>query len=313
MTKFYKVFVIFILFNFQSYASTLSVEKIQENFYKKVVLKPIYLQYYSDYLNYVCDDNDKVCRSLTLEKLINDENTLRDMNIQNFLEERETKFILDNTYWEKALVHLYEVRDRLFSSQFLTLIDLSNQVLILILWDQQDKTFHPIGFDFISSGNMEKEIQVINGDDHYLKTPSGVFSIESGWRSKGQTLEDNITMPYGNKGRFVFYFGKQDSVRYNTLDENGSKIEDKSKWKLIKDKLEFAIHAHQSSVSLGKPHSHGCIRMSNELNEFLDNNLVFFKYFYNEDLKWLPPYAKPPRKPKYYDLAGEYMLIIDEL
>ncbi len=306
-----------------SYASALSieeiekefynVEEIQKEFYNKVVLKPIYSKYYNEYLNYICSNYDKECRSLNLNNLIDDKKTLRDTNIQNSIEKRETKFALDEIYWEKALVHLNEIQNKLFSSQFLTLIDLSNQVLILILWDHQNKIFYPIGYDFISSGNIEKEIQVINGDDHYLKTPSGIFSIQSGWRSKGEVLDDNITMPYGNKDRFVFYFGKQESVRYNTIDENGTKIEDKSKWKLIKGELEFAIHAHRSSVSLGEPHSHGCIRMSNELNEFLDNYLVFFKYFYNKNNEWLLQYAKPPSEPKYYDLAGEYMLIIDKL
>lgn len=296
-----------------SYASALNVQEIQKNFRNNVVLKPIYSKYYSGYIDYVCDNNDSECYSQELNKLILDERNLLDINIKNSLEEREKKFILDDAYWEKAQVHLNTIRDKLESSQFLSLIDLSNQVLIVILWDNENKIFYPIGYDFISSGNMEKEVQVINGDDHYLKTPSGVFSIQSGWRSKGEILEDNITMPYGQEGRFVFYFGKQESVRYNTLDENGSKIEDKSRWKLIKDELELAIHAHQSSLSLGKPHSHGCIRMSHELNEFLDNNLVFFKSFYNQDNEWAPPHVKPPSEPKYYDLAGKYILIIDKL
>jgi len=296
-----------------SYASALNVQEIQKNFRNNVVLKPIYSKYYSGYLDYVCDNNDSECYSQELNKLINDQGTLRDINIKDSLEQRETKFILDDAYWEKAQVHLNTIRDKLVSSQFLSLVDLSNQVLILILWDNENKIFYPIGFDFISSGNMEKEIQVINGDDHYLKTPSGIFSIQSGWRSKGEILEDNITMPYGQKGRFVFYFGKQKSIRYNTLDENGSKTLDKNRWKLIKGELEFAIHAHRSSVSLGEPHSHGCIRMSNELNEFLDNYLVFFKYFYNKNNEWQLQYAKPPSEPKYYDLAGKYILIIDKL
>ena len=120
-------------------------------------------------------------------------------------------------------------------------------------------------------------------------------------------------MPYGKKGRFVFYFGKQKSVRYNTFDVNGTKIIDPSKWKVISDELKFAIHAHKSTTSLGKAHSHGCIRMSNELNVFLDNNLVFFKHLYNEKKEWIYRYKQPPKEPKNHELAGEYLLIIEEI
>ena len=86
-------------------------------------------------------------------------------------------------------------------------------------------------------------------------------------------------MPYGEKKRLVFFFGEQKSIRYNTF-KNGKKIKYKKNYQLITDKLSFAIHTHISKKSFGVAASHGCIRMSHELNVFLDNNLVFFKHLY---------------------------------
>ena len=230
--------------------------------------------------------------------------------VKTSLKNRDEKFRLDESYWDEALNYLWGQRDYFSHSQFISLIDLSKQVLIIVLWDNTEKTFHHIGFDFISSGDMSREAEVTNGDSHYLKTPVGLFDIKSGWRSDGKPLEDNVTLPYGKKDTFVFYFGEQESIRYNTFDANGEKITDPDKWQLITDKLQFAIHAHKSATLLGEPNSHGCIRMSNELNLFLDNNLVFSKHLLNEKKEWTHPYKKPPKEPKNHVLAGKYLIII---
>ncbi len=112
--------------------------------------------------------------------------------------------------------------------------------------------------------------------------------------------------------RYVFYFGKQKSIRYNTFDKNHNKIYDTKKWKLITDKLEFALHSHKSDKPMGKPYSHGCIRMSDELNRFLDNYLVLHKHMF-DGKKWLHKYSKEPNDPKYNELAGEYLIIFDKI
>jgi hypothetical protein len=232
--------------------------------------------------------------------------------VDKAVKKRAKKFRVYNYYWKKAKKQLYKKSKYLSSSQFLTLVDLSKQVLIVVLWDKEAKDFYPIGFDFISSGNIKREKEVTNGDDHYFKTPAGFFNIKSGWRSDGNIYKDNITMPYGKKDSFIFYFGEQESIRYNTFDANNKKIKDPKKWTLITDKLKFAMHSHVSTVPLGTPQSHGCIRMSNELNIYLDNNLVFFKNLYNGK-KWTHPYKKPPIKPKNHALAGEFMLVLNRI
>jgi len=269
-----KIIFIFILALSYLGASEFDVKKIQDEFFSQVILKSFD----------------------TREKLV----------------AREKKFSIDALYWQKVKKHLKKYKSKFKKSQFISFVDLSNQVFILVLYDTSANNFFAIGFDFISSGDMSREVEVKSREDHYFKTPSGLFSIKSGWRSKGEMLDDNLTLPYGKKGSFVFYFGEQSSIRYNTFDINGTKIKDKKKHKLIRDKLKFAIHTHKSSLEFGVPRSHGCIRMSEELNIFLDNNLVFFKHLY-KDKKWTHPYKKPPKHPRNYFLAGEYMLVVDSV
>ena len=221
-------------------------------------------------------------------------------------------FKLTKSYFNKAKKHLLKESDKFGYTQFVILIDLSQQILLLTIWDQQKQDFFPIGFDYISSGDINREIETKKGEDHYVKTPAGLFDIKSGWRSNGKMNDENTSKPYGEKGRFVFFFGIQDSVRYNTFDRDGNKIKDKDKWVLIKDKLSLAIHAHSGVETFGKPQSHGCIRMSEELNKFLDNNFVLFAHLL-DGKKWTHPYEPEPKEPKNHELAGKYILIVDSV
>ncbi|MDA3909468.1 MAG: L,D-transpeptidase [Sulfurimonas sp.] len=277
-----RVCIVFLFLPLILQSSTLNIKEIQNDFYDTVILRPLY---------------DKYRKKSLVDKA---------------LKERAKKFRIYNSYWEKAKKELYKKSEYLSSSQFLTLVDLSKQVLIVVLWDNEEKNFYPIGFDFISSGNIQREKDVTTGEAHYFKTPTGFFNIKSGWRSEGEIYKDKVTMPYGKKDSFVFYFGEQKSIRYNTFDKNDTKIKNPEKWTLITDKLKFAMHAHVSTAPLGIPQSHGCIRMTNELNIYLDNNLVFFKHLY-DGKKWIHPYKKPPTRPKNHKLAGEFMLILNSV
>ncbi len=272
-----------LIFSLNLYSSTFNIQKIEKDFYKEVVLKPLISKGY------------------------------KKSSINKSLKKRAEKFTINKKYWKRAQKYLRTQSKHFSHSQFIALVDLSKQVFILLVFNEKTENFYPIGFDFISSGNINKEISVTHGEDHFLKTPQGLFPIQSGWRSDGKTLDDNITLPYGEKERFVFYFGTQTSIRYNTFDKNGKKIKNPKEWKIIRDKLQFAMHAHKSTTSLGEPHSHGCIRMTSELNLFLDNNLVFFKPLIGKNKKWLHPYNSPPKTPKNYALAGKYMLVIDKI
>jgi hypothetical protein len=256
----------------------------------------------------------KFYQTVTLSTLFPD-TKIYDISKDNHkLLKRIQKIYISYSYWNALKTKIGDFSPLLSHSQFVTAIDLSRQLLIVTLWDKDQELFYFIGSDLISSGNMEKEKLVVNGEDHYLKTPAGVFKVKSGWRSDGKVLDDNLTLPYGQKGRFVYYFGKQKSIRYNTFDQNGTKITDKKDWQLIEGELEFAIHAHKSSAWLGQAFSHGCIRMSHELNVFLDTNLVLHKHAFNENNEWDMKYGiEPPRYDINSSFAGEYLFIFDTI
>ena len=303
--KYFKALFSLILLSTFVQANAYNIKLIQGDFYNKVVLEPLYNKYYKKSLEKACKNKGKDCYAIRLS------NFMQKKYVKYALKKRTAKFTLDDKYLTQAQFHMRANKWRFTSTQFITLVDLSKQVFAILLWDNETKTLLPIGFDFIASGAMEREKEVKKGEDHFLKTPTGFFPIVSGWRSVGKIYADKYTMPYGKEDRFVFFFGLQKSVRYNSF-KNGKKIKKKKDYKLITDSLNFAIHTHISRKSLGIPASHGCIRMSHELNVFLDNNLVFFKHLYRNG-GWIHPYKKPPLSPRNYELAGEYMFIIDKI
>ena len=87
---------------------------------------------------------------------------------------------------------------------------------------------------------------------------------------------------------------------------------DKTKWRIISDYLNLAFHSHKSSKQMGKANSHGCIRMTDELNRFLDTNLVLHKNMFRGK-RWLHKYANEPENAKYHKFAGEYLIIFDNI
>lgn len=306
MNIYIKSIIISIFISSFIHANAYDIRLIQGDFYNKVILEPLYNKYYKKSLEEFCKDKANDCYGIRLS------NFMQKKYFKNIIKKRDERFKLDNKYIKQVEQLMHEKKEHLDYTQFVTFVDLSHQVLAVLLWDNSKKVLEPVGFDFISSGNIDREAEVKKGEDHFLKTPTGFFPIVSGWRSKGKVYEDNYTMPYGEKDRFVFFFGIQKSIRYNTFDKDGSKLKDEKEWKLITDKLSFAVHSHISKEPMGIPNSHGCIRMSNELNSFLDNNLVFFKDLY-EDKKWIHPYKKPPTEPRNYALAGKYILIVDKI
>lgn len=305
MKIYIKNLIILIFISTLLEANSHDLKLIQGEFYNKIVLEPLYNKYYVKSLEKACKNKEKDCYGIRLS------NFMQKKYVKNAIKKRDKRFKLDDKYLTQVQFQLRSEIWRLTSSEFITVVDLSQQILVLVVWNHKTKVLEPIGFDFISSGNIDREKEVKKGEDHFLKTPTGFFPIVSGWRSKGKIYDDKYTMPYGKKDRFVFFFGEQKSIRYNTF-KDGKKLKDKKEYKLITDKLSFAMHTHVSKQSLGVPASHGCIRMSHELNVFLDNNLVFFKHLYKNET-WIHPYKKAPTKPKNYSLAGEYMLIIDSI
>jgi hypothetical protein len=293
------------------YSNTKNIEELQKEFKQDVLELNAFQKRYGSYLAKSCND-DLLCYKDTIKKLKSWESVQKDNKLKYLLSKKSHLLEYDESYWNDLLKKLKIKNINLNDSQFVSVIDLEKQLYIVTLWDEETKSFHYIGNDFISSGNISREKEVKYGDDHYLKTPSGIFKSQYGWRSEGKKGDDNVTLGYGYKDRYVFYFGKQKSVRYNTFDENKQKIYDKNKWQLITDQLSFAVHSHKSSRPMGVPNSHGCVRMTDELNRFLDNNSILHKNMLEGD-RWLHKYSKEPNQAKYHNFAGEYLIIFDEI
>jgi hypothetical protein len=145
-----------------------------------------------------------------------------------------------------------------------------------------------------------------------LRHPPEFFKVKLVGEVRENSKRIKKTLGYGYKDRFVFYFGKQKSIRFNIFDQNGTKIDDVDQWKKIIDELDFALHSHKSTKGFGQPHSHGCVRMSDELNRFLDNNMVLHKSML-ENSEWKSHYTKPPKNPTNQSLAGQYLIIFDKI
>ncbi len=289
----------------------LDIKQLQKEFKENVIELNVYQKRFPKFLNEACH-KEYNCLKKQIRRLKSWESVQKDKTLQQMLTRKLSKEMYNKEYWEKILEQLNKKNIHLTQSQFISIIDLSNQYFIVALWNNQLQQYQYVGRDLISSGNIQREAEVKYGENHYLKTPSGVFETQLGWRSDGKKKEDNFTLGYGEKDRYIFYFGKLKTIRYNTFDKDKNKIDNPDKWKLISDKLDFALHSHKSSLPMGVPNSHGCVRTTDELNRFLDNNLVLHKNVLDGS-QWKHKYAKAPESPAYFNLAGKYLIVLDNI
>jgi len=276
-----KIFLILILLISTSLLNATNIKSIQDEFYKNVVKQNLKN-------NTPKKDYKKRLRLHRLNTKINSKYIKR--------LEIKVKYML--------------LEKKINENEFISVVDLKKQLFILLLKNKNKLTI--IGVDLISSGEMNKEVEVILGEDHYFKTPAGVYSIKLGWRSDGTFKKDNVTLRYGLKDRFIYYIGMVDTIRYNTFTKDKTKLYKKEQWQLLSDKVNLAMHSYTESSILGVKDSHGCIRISNELNAFLDKNNVLYKNFYKQN-NWKLKHSKKPKISKNKNLAGEYLIIFDKI
>ena len=236
--------------------------------------------------------------------------------IDNEIKQRKKQSILN----KKEILRYKEIifkevgKKYLQNDEYFSIVNLEKQIYTVLLYIKEENKFYLIGTDLISSGNMNKETEVKYGEDHYFNTPVGVYEVKKGWRSNGKFKSDNkIIQSYGSKGRFIYYFGNISQERYNSFNRR-RKINNVKNYKKINDNLNFAIHSYRNknqNYKLGSKQSHGCVRMSDELNMFLDDNLVLHKnFFYNN--KWKLKYSNKPNNIKNKDLKGSFLIIINK-
>lgn len=290
-----------------------SIETLQSKFYNNVIEKNIYKNHFQSFLQKECSITDEFCIDKTIERLKTWESTQDNRFLQYRLNERSQEILLTPLQVQKIKSKIQTMVEskNITTSQYITFVNLQLQRLSVIFYEAQTKEVTIIGTDLISTGNMEKEKEVKWGEDHFLKTPSGVFKNLKGWRSNGEFNPVKKTLGYGQKDRFVFYFGRQPSVRYNTFDAHKNKIANPLDYKLIKDDLEFAMHSHESTKKMGQPHSHGCIRITHELNLFLDEELVLHANNLNNG-RWTN-LSKAPKNYQEKSYTGQYLLVVDKI
>lgn len=206
-------------------------------------------------------------------------------------------------------------RKNIKRDEYFSIVNLEKQIYSILLYIKKDNKLYLIGSDLISSGNKDREVEIKYGEDHYFDTPTGVYEVYKGWRSTGSYKDiDKTIQSFGGKGSFVYHFGNMLKPRYHSFTKSRAKLKSKDDYIIIKDTLNFAIHSYNlkdSNYRLGYKASHGCVRMSDELNLFLENNLVLHKNFYRNN-KWKLSLSYEPKDIKYKKYKGSYLIIIDK-
>ncbi|KKP36659.1 MAG: hypothetical protein UR27_C0015G0017 [Candidatus Peregrinibacteria bacterium GW2011_GWA2_33_10] len=162
------------------------------------------------------------------------------------------------SYIEKSKEKLF-----LSNNQYILFVDknFSKQRLYIVYFDAKAKfegreEFIVLGSDAISTGDKSREIyRTDEKDDHYSDTPSGFFKLLRKFPYKYARKDK-----YGND-RNMFFFGKQIAER-------------KGK---VYSRISFAMHPTKPEYDreLGYARSHGCVRQSSEMYNFLNENNFF--------------------------------------
>lgn len=305
-----KYIITLLLFNSLLFSNT---NLLSTTFKSDVVELPIYKKIFRNYLSKKCNE-DEECKKESIFNIKTWESTKENKKLQRLLKRKNSRINFDELYWIKLENKIFNLvkNKNIKKSQFISLIDLSKQLVTIVLYDQKENIIKYIGSDLVSTGDMLRERYVKKGEDHYFKTPTGVFEQNNGWRSDGKYSEVTKSYGYGQEGSFIFYFGKQQAKRLHTFNYKGEKLRNPDEWKIISDKLTFAMHSHQSSTGYGKPYSHGCVRTTHELNKFMDKNSILHKNSYQNN-KWIVKYNIEPNNKAHIDIAGKYLVIVDNL
>lgn len=178
--------------------------------------------------------------------------------------------------------------------QYVVLVDSSPNVqAVLIFIRTPQETWHWVGASPVSTGRV--------GIFNHFRTPLGVFPHSPknpDFRAEG-TLNKNHIRGYGLRGMRVFDFGWV--VAKRGWEPGGT------------SKMRLQMHATDPRIlepRLGKVGSKGCIRISTQLNTFLDRHGILDAKYYQALAKgkhmWILPEDRIPTS-----LPGRYLVIID--
>lgn len=185
---------------------------------------------------------------------------------------------------------------KIFSNECFIFVDANPnaQIIFVGIFDFENNKIHRIGIDRVSTGNSKRA--------GYWLTPSGVYENtlrNIGWRALG-TKNDKGWRGLGKKGSRVWDFGWQ-----FTKETQNSKISER--------KIRLVLHATDPEFGtkrLGQVDSMGCVRISAEMNYFLDHyGIIDREYEKNKNNKKVSWLLKKNRLPT--PLAGKYLIIQD--
>jgi hypothetical protein len=204
---------------------------------------------------------------------------------------------VDDKYLERmcqdALERLREIEAS--QDQYFVYVDRNpqKQLGFVCFFDSKNKQIIVIGKDLVSTGNPKR------GKDYFL-TPVGVFqnTLDNfGYRALG-TKNKKGWRGLGRKGARVWDFGWQET----------------SKTIKAKDKILIRLLMHATDPDFGEPRlgrvdSKGCVRISAQLNDFLDKFGILDKEYedhYHKGVQWL---LRKDRQAVC--CAGKYLIIGD--
>lgn len=178
-------------------------------------------------------------------------------------------------------------------SQYFIVVDSSvkKQNLLLAFWDSNTQSF-------TLSPSMTKVSTGNTGRVHYYITPTGwVEQIPQNgtYRAQG-TKNENGIRGYGAKGMRVWDFGWQNAY---------------TGWMKHLEIHQIRMQMHATDPQfleqrLGNPASQGCIRLSAETNQFLDNHAIIDKNIENSSMAWT---LKKDRTP--VNNEGSFVLVVN--
>jgi len=141
----YIFIVVFLVLN--SYCNEL--QDLKDDFYKNVVLKNINKKYNKNEIKKVLKHYNEVTYLSNINK---------------------------NTIGKKVLEVIK--RDNIKHDEYFSFVNLQKQTFIVTLFKYKTNKLYIIGSDLISSGNMKRELEIKNGEDHYFETPTGEFIVK---------------------------------------------------------------------------------------------------------------------------------------
>ncbi|NDY58035.1 murein L,D-transpeptidase [Desulfovibrio sulfodismutans] len=140
----------------------------------------------------------------------------------------------------------------------------TRQLIFLGFYDAGKATVALVGGDLVSTGLLRR------GQDSFL-TPTGVFEHlpdNFGYRAQG-TKNQNGWRGLGGKGSRVWDFGYQQSPR-------------EFRQGIYESQMRLLMHAtdpDQGEPRLGRMDSKGCVRVSSDMNRFLDRRSILDRHY----------------------------------